>query len=270
MFSLLVAGVLVGTSFFLLLRHHRVRTRLYGELAKQRLAKIAQQAPGIVPGLDPCALRAEFERERSVRIEGFLCPRTLAQLQAESTVNRERAERSYIPMHKQGGTLSYEAIHCSAPGCLALYHSLLFRQWLSDVVGVRLQPTADHDQSSCSLLYYDRPGDHIGWHYDHNFYRGRHFTVLISLINRSASGGSSAARLQRRRDGQAFDIATPENTLIIFEGARVLHRATAVREGDERIMLSMTLCTDPRIGRFRELARRVKDTAYYGPRVLID
>jgi hypothetical protein len=56
----------------------------------------------------------------------------------------------------------------------------------------------------------------------------------------------------------------------MFEGARVLHRATGVAPGDERIMLSMTLCTDPRLGLFKELARRVKDTAYYGPRVLID
>jgi hypothetical protein len=35
-------------------------------------------------------------------------------------------------------------------------------------------------------------------------------------------------------------------------------------------MLSMTFCTDPRIHPVKELARRVKDTAYYGPRALID
>jgi hypothetical protein len=138
-------------------------------------------------------------------------------------------------------------------------------------VGVSLQPTADHDQSSCSLLYYDQAGDHIGWHYDHNFYRGRHFTILLSLINRSAAGGGcSAGRLQRRRDGKNEEIATPENTLVVFEGARVLHRATPVQEDEQRVMLSMTLCTDPHIGPARELVRRVKDTAYFGPRILID
>jgi hypothetical protein len=35
-------------------------------------------------------------------------------------------------------------------------------------------------------------------------------------------------------------------------------------------MLSMTLCTDPRIHPLKELVRRVKDTAYYGLRALID
>jgi len=57
---------------------------------------------------------------------------------------------------------------------------------------------------------------------------------------------------------------------VLFEGARVFDRATAVAEGDERVMLSMTLCTDPGLGPLKELARRVKDTAYYGPRVLLD
>jgi hypothetical protein len=32
----------------------------------------------------------------------------------------------------------------------------------------------------------------------------------------------------------------------------------------------MTFCTDPRIHPLKELARRIKDTAYYGPRALID
>jgi hypothetical protein len=32
---------------------------------------------------------------------------------------------------------------------------------------VRVQPTPIHDQSSLSVLFYDRPGDHIGRHYDH-------------------------------------------------------------------------------------------------------
>lgn len=134
-----------------------------------------------------------------------------------------------------------------------------------------LAPTADHDQSSCSILYYDQAGDHINWHYDHNFYRGRHFTVLLSLVNRSAAGGVSAGRpTQRLPNGAALDWDTSENVLVMFEGAVILHRATPIAESDQHVMLSMTLCTNPGIGLFKELLRRVKDTAYFGPRVLID
>ena len=56
---------------------------------------------------------------------------------------------------------------------------------VATIAGVdTLVPTPLHDQSSCSVLVYEKPGDHIGWHYDHNFYKGRHFTVLIPIVNR--------------------------------------------------------------------------------------
>jgi hypothetical protein len=269
--SYLLAAVTVAAVGALpLLRHRRKRTRLYRELASRRQALTAGQAPCLAAAPAPASLRAEFADQRIVRVEGFLSPDTLARLRGECMANQGRVERSHIPAHKKGGTLSYEAIHRGAPGCLALYHSTQLRHWLSDLMGISLQPTADHDQSSCSLLYYDRTGDHIGWHYDHNFYRGRHFTILISLINRSSDGACSASMLQRRQNGETQEVAAPENTLVVFEGARVFHRATAVQEGDQRVMLSMTMCTDPHIGLAKELVRRVKDTAYYGPRILID
>src|ERR1044071_1788198 len=93
-------------------------------------------------------------------------------------------ERSYLPAHKKGGTVAYETLEQKAPGLVALYRSHGLCKLVSDIVRLRLEPTPLHDQSSCSVLFYEKPGDHIGWHYDHNFYRGRHFTVLIPMINR--------------------------------------------------------------------------------------
>ena len=61
-------------------------------------------------------------------------------------------------------------------GCLGLYHSPDLIEWVSAIVGFKVQPTPDRDQSSLSVLCYKDAGDHINWHYDHNFYRGRHFT----------------------------------------------------------------------------------------------
>jgi hypothetical protein len=254
-----------------LLRHRAMRTRLYRELAGRRATLMNAHEPGIRTPEDPTELSTAFLREGIVRVEGFLSPESLEELCVEVEINRHLAERSYIPGHKKGGTLSYEGIHRRAPACLAFYHSPLVRQWLSDVVGEPLMPTADHDQSSCSILFYDRPGDHIHWHYDYNFYRGRHFTVLLSLKNGAAGGGVSAGRLmQRRPGGEEVEWDTSENVLVMFEGARVFHRATPIAGGEERVMLSMTLCTDARIHPLRELARRIKDTAYYGPRALVD
>jgi hypothetical protein len=270
-YALILALIVLFAAALALVLHGRGRGRLYRALASQREAAIREHRPRVLTPINPAALKPDFERERIMRVEGFLSPENLAELRAECERNQVHAERSCIPGHKKGGTLSYEAIHRRAPACLAFYHSPELHAWLSKVAGVSLRPTADHDQSSCSILYYDEEGDQINWHYDHNFYKGRHFTILLSLVNRAAGGGLSAGRLmQRKKGGEESVWDTSENVLVMFEGARVLHRASPIEEGDQRIMLSMTLCTDPGINPIKELARRVKDTAYYGPRALID
>jgi hypothetical protein len=249
--------------------YHKRRQRIYRNLAQEREKIVEGHRTRIQTLLDPRSLHAEFERERIIRVENFLAPENLAELRIECAANRPHVERTHLPMHKKGGTLSYENIHRYAPACLGVYHSPEIHRWLAEVVGEQLLPTAEHDQSSCSLLYYNQSGDHINWHFD-NFYKGRHFTILISVVNRSARGGISAGKLMQKKHGKVIELDMSENVLVIFEGTQVLHRASPVAERDERIMLSMTLCTDPRIGFAKELARRVKDTAYYGPRALVD
>lgn len=245
------------------------RLRYYRNLAASRSAVVAAHAAPITTPANPRELAAAFRENFIVRADDVLPPETLTALAGEAATNVSRVERSYLPTHKKGGTLSYESIHLHAPRCLAVYHSPQLHAWVSQVVGMPIQPTADHDQSSCSLLYYNEAGDHIHWHFDHNFYRGRHFTVLISLVNRGANGGLSAGELQRKTPtGQVESFNTGVNSIVVFEGKRVLHRASPVEPGDERIMLSMTFTTNPAISWVWELVRRIKDTAYYGPRVL--
>jgi hypothetical protein len=270
-YASMLALLTIGAATAALVHHGRKRQRLYRDLADRRQALVRGHAPRIATAVAPKDLREGFAQDRIARVEGFLAPESLEALRAECEANEALAERSYIPRHKRGGTLSYEALHRHAPACLGFYHSAGLRKWLSEVLGEPLVPTADHDQSSCSILYYDQAGDHINWHYDYNFYRGRHFTVLLSLSNRSANGGVSAGRLmQRGKGGEDSEWDTSENVLVMFEGARVFHRASPIAEGDKRVMLSMTFSTDPRIHWVKELARRIKDTAYYGPRALID
>jgi hypothetical protein len=179
------------------------------------------------------------------------------------------AQRSYIPGHKAGGTVSYAALHTCAPELVAFYQSEELRRLCSQVVGAELVRTPINDQSSCSLLIYQRAGDHIGWHFDHDFYRGRHFTVLLTLVNECRGRpGTSAARLEAQIAGAVREVPTPAGTLVIFEGARVRHRVTRLGEDERRILLSMTFCTDARASALQGLMRRCKDTAYYGLRAL--
>jgi len=178
-------------------------------------------------------------------------------------------ERSYLPTHKKGGTVAYQTLDAKAPAIVALYRSRPLRDLVSRITGLAVEPTPLHDQSSCSVLFYEKPGDHIGWHYDHNFYKGRHFTVLIPVINRDNGGnGLSAARLHARLGGKDVEVSTPPNRLIVFEGARVRHKVTPIAEGERRVVWSMTYCADPRNSAWQGMARRVKDTAFYGIRAL--
>lgn len=80
---------------------------------------------------------------------------------------------------------------------LSHYRQLAVRQArIGAIAGEPVVPTPLHDQSSLPILCSDKPGDHIGWHVDHNFYRGRHFSVLLPVENRGrADGGLSHATL---------------------------------------------------------------------------
>jgi hypothetical protein len=206
--------------------------------------------------------------DRLALLPAALSPEAFARLHAAAET-LTRTERSYLPSHKKGGTIAYETLVAEAPDIVAFYRSDAMRRLVSGIVGETVEPTPLHDQSSCSVLVYEKPGDHIGWHFDHNFYRGRHFTVLLPLVNRGTTpGGLSSARLMAKLGGEDRSIATPPNTMVVFEGARVVHKVTPIRDGERRVVLSMTYCTDPRSSVVQGIARRVKDTAFFGIRAL--
>jgi hypothetical protein len=211
-----------------------------------------------LPGFDDhLAVLRDFLPEAS-----FLTLRRLIRETADT-------ERSFLPGHKKGGTVSYEELHNLAPQIVAFYHSPRLRQLLSAIIGEPVYPTPLNDQSSCSLLYYTQPGDHIGWHYDHNFYDGRHFTVLLPLINENRlTGQLSSARLLVKTNGSEQPIPTPPNTLVVFEGTRVRHKVTPLLPNEVRVLLSMTFCTLPQASLVKGVSRRVKDTAFFGLRAL--
>lgn len=263
----LFAALLLGLYFW----HRATRDKLYADLAAKRGDIIRGNEPELSPPIAPQSLRDQFAKDRLVRVADFASTGTLERLRTEAKNCIPLVERSYVPTHKQGGTVSYEKIHYHAPNCLAFYHSPEVLDWISSVIGEKVVPTADHDQSSCSLLCYTQEGDHINWHFDHNFYAGRHFTVLLSIVNQGAEGGSSKSQLMHREpNGTEHTVDTSENSLVIFEGDHVLHKATPLGAGDTRVILSFTLSTDPRIGWFHDFVRRVKDTAFYGIRTLWD
>jgi hypothetical protein len=206
--------------------------------------------------------------DRLAVMPDFLPLHTVTALRAEAE-RLGSPERSYVPAHKKGGTVAYETLIEHAPAIVSFYHSAALLGLVSRLVGVWVGPTPIHDQSSLSLLFYNKPGDHIGWHYDHNFYRGRHFTLLLALVNTGrAAQGLSHATLKARIGGREVGVSTAPNTLVVFEGALVSHQVMPILDGERRVVLSMTYCNDPRAHWWQAVSRRVKDTAFFGVRAL--
>jgi hypothetical protein len=178
-------------------------------------------------------------------------------------------KRVHIPAHKRGETVSYDNVRRLYPDIAQFYQSAELAELISGIVGAPVTTTPSYDQSSCSILAYTRPGDRIGWHFDHNFYKGRHFTALLTLVNTGAQPDQlSSARFLVERDGQEIYVPTPENTFVLFEGAEVRHAVSAQGEAETRIVLSMTFCTNPQATTLSDLQRRFKDVAYFGIRAL--
>jgi len=245
---------------------YRRRAALYGTL--ERRIEAITRTVRIDTGTMPARRALPSFGTRLARIPDAFPAPTIDTLR-DQALDLVRPERSYIPTHKKGGTVAYESLFAKAPAIVALYHAPEMRELISHVVGEPVRPTPINDQSSLSVLFYEKPGDHIGWHFDHNFYRGRHFTVLLPVINEgSGPNGLSHARLQAKIDGRPTDIETPPNTLIVFEGARVHHKVTPILDGERRLVISMTYCTDPRANLVQGAARRIKDVAFFGPRAL--
>jgi hypothetical protein len=244
------------------------RVKLYRELAA-RVATInsANSARSFDIGAMPQRDVPRFTDGLAVA-SGFLPDHAFAALR--QTAERVVApERSFVPTHKKGGTVAYETLIAAAPEMVSCYHSPDLIAYLSRLIGVPVQPTPIWDQNSLSLLVYDKPGDHIGWHYDHNFYRGRHFTVLLAIDNEGkARSGLSHAVLKGRVGGQEIEIGRAPNTVVVFEGALLHHKVTPLLQGERRLVLSMTYCTDPRSHWWQAASRRLKDTAFFGIRAL--
>jgi hypothetical protein len=206
--------------------------------------------------------------EKIVVLHNFL-PDPTFQLLRECALRRRDAERSHLPVHKKGATISYEELLETAPEIIAFYQSEYSLDLCSAVIGERVQPTPINDQVSCALLVYDRPRDHINWHYDYNFYNGRHFTALLPVVNEHhREDRLSSARLLIRRDGEEIEVPTPPNTFVLFEGPYVYHKVTRLQPDETRIIISMTYCTIPQASRLKGIMRRVKDVGYYGMRAL--
>lgn len=126
----------------------------------------------------------------------------------------------------------------------SLYTSPKFINLLKGITGLDLQRVNCDDKSSMNLLVYEKAGDFISWHKDPNHYMGNRITVLVSIVNESCSDTSqlSESLLQYKLNGSVVSIKMKPNSLLLFNGSEVDHRATGIGPNERRIQLSFTYC----------------------------
>jgi hypothetical protein len=217
--------------------------------------------------------RAYWDQDEFVFLERFLPPALVAE-HFLPYVQRLRADvhRAYVPRFKKGGSVSFYTICEKAPAFLALYRSPAFLAFLSRLVDARLTLCPEEDPHSCALYYYTEPGDHIGFHYDTSYYKGARYTVLVGLVQRS-EGCRLVCRLHKGQPGREpreLQVATEPGSMVIFNGAKLWHAVTPLREGEERVSLTLEYVTDPGMAPLKRLFSNMKDAfAYFGVRTLL-
>lgn len=232
---------------------------------------IEPQLARVLGAVDVEALRETYRRQNEfVHVERLFPPALVEAWVAEVEAARPHVHRSYIPRHKKGGSVSAHVLGRQAPAIVALYRSPALRAFLEAITGERLLPCPATDPHAFALYFYTEPGDHIGFHYDTSYYRGRRYTILVGMIERSSSRlVCDPYRRLRGHPPATISIRTEPGTLVLFNGDRLWHAITPLDEGEERVSLTLEYVTDPTMPPLRRFVSDMKDAiAYFGFRAV--
>jgi alkylated DNA repair dioxygenase AlkB len=217
--------------------------------------------------LDKQALHGTFTQQGAfLYLREFLPTALTTQLVAAAKAVDSVVNRNYLPGHKQGGSVSRHTLDRCAPFVAELYRSPALIEWLEGVAGEPLQLSPAGDPHAYALYFYTQPGDHIGWHYDTSYYRGRRYTLLLGLIDESSC--RLDYQLHTREKAAAVvsgSVQIPPGGLVFFNGDTLRHRITPLGAGERRVSLTFEYLTDPNIRAWRRFISNMKDAvAYFG------
>jgi hypothetical protein len=228
---------------------------------------VALEVERAVRALDEARLQREYwAQDEFLFLPDFLPPAVVDRLLEDVEHLEPGLNRNYIPRHKKGGSVSHFAIAENGPNLLALYRSDAFRAFLSRLVRADLKLCPDEDPHACALYFYTEAGDHMGYHYDTSYYNGARYTVLVGLVQNSAS--RLLCRLHTRqqdREPRDLAVATTPGAMVIFNGDKVYHGVSPAAAGDRRVVLTLEYVTSQEMGRVKRVFSNLKDAvAYFG------
>jgi alkylated DNA repair dioxygenase AlkB len=215
---------------------------------------------------DLTAISEQFEEQAGlIVLEDFLPKSVLEDLLRELEEVRGEIHRNFVPGQKKGGSVSRHILDRVTAVYPKVYASKVLREFLNELTGEELLSCPPSDPHTYALYCYQEPGDHIGWHYDTSFYKGRRFTMLFGLVeNDSCMLECELYRDDPNRETEPFEVVLRPGTMVIFDGDHLWHRVTPMAADDgERIVLTTEFVTDTRMNPIRRLISNVKDAAAY-------
>ena len=120
-----------------------------------------------------------------------------------------------------------------------------FLQKVQSKTGIaNLQFVSEADTNRLSLLYYSGEGDGIDWHVDGTIYLEDRWAGILTLVEDIKE---SEAKLEIKPNGKptTFPVDKMENTLVLFQGDEVQHRARPMLMDEQRIVVSLLFSTNP-------------------------
>ena len=107
-----------------------------------------------------------------------------------------------------------------------------------------LQFVTELDTNRLSLLYYKDEGDGIDWHVDGTIYLEDRWAGILTIVENIRE---SESKLELKPNGKSatFPVDEMENTLVLFQGDQVQHRARPMLMNEQRIVVSLLFSTNP-------------------------
>lgn len=244
-----------------------------GEMMRHLQLSIEREVEQTIEGVDLIDTRRCYrDQNEFVVLDRFLTQPVVDQLLREVDVLTPDVNRNYVPGHKKGGSVGFYSMLSQAPAILSLYRSPALLMFLSRLVDAPLMLCPEDDPHSCALYYYTQPGDHIGFHYDTSYYKGKRYTVLIGLVERSEHC-RLVARVRKRGETEEIRetrIPMDPGTAVLFNGDKLWHAVTPLGKDEKRIILTLQYVTNQEMGPFKKMFSNLKDAfAYFGPAALL-
>ena len=219
-----------------------------------------------IAAVDYQKFQAEFQAQNEfLVVENFLPNSIIEKFLALLPSLQPAINRNYIPNHKKGGSISRYSLDSLAPIFGEFYQLNVFFEFLNKITAEKLLPCPNADPHTYALYYYTEPGDHIQYHYDTSYYRGKRYTVLLGLVDNSSSKLEYQLYKDIPRETQTLSRSLTPGTRLLFNGDKLYHRVTPLGENEQRIVLTLEYVTDTNMGMLKRFVSNMKDAiAYFG------